>query len=416
MKPVGENKNSSSERKDECFLDLARARDLWLSGEWSLLAVADEELIDPDRDQGLTAAYVASACHFCDRHQAAKRWAQKALEWGCPSSYLGRVLAAGAHISLGRMAAISGAADRARGHMQASAEPIAGAQSLAYAQARLSTGLAEMGLLSACGEIIGDDLNEIIENASGEVARHRLKILQSEIGLLRHMLTLQQTRPQLPVASHDGAPSTERQRQSYAQLGQDLWVLNATDFKREGFFVEFGATDGVLLSNTYLLETEYGWSGLLAEPNPEYFEELKKNRRSVASNACISGKTGETIEFVMAGEFGGIKDYIDDDQHASRRASYAKLPENVLSLKTVSLDDFLTQNNAPQQIDYISVDTEGSELEILRQFPFDKWDVSLWTVEHNYTKAREAIYAIMTSNGYQRKEQKFDDWYYKVNP
>src|ERR1017187_1984592 len=53
-------------------------------------------------------------------------------------------------------------------------------------------------------------------------------------------------------------------RISKSQLRQDLMVLSELDFKRGGYFVEFGATNGVTLSNTYLLEKEYGWTGILA--------------------------------------------------------------------------------------------------------------------------------------------------------
>lgn len=409
----GRNHNSRDSEPPR-FLDLIRARKLWLEGEWSLLAIEDEGLIEPDRDRGLTAVYVASACHFCDLHEAAGKWARQALSWGCPPAYLMRVLAAGAHISLGRMAVIAGDAQRARMHMRSSSEPIAGAEAMAHSEARLSKEFAEIGMLQSSVDAIGNDLNRVIENGSGAIARHRIKTLQSELIQLRQMITRQLMGGQNTRGPRERDETRDGKHQSYAQLGQDLWVLESTAFKRGGFFVEFGATDGVLLSNTYLLEREFGWSGLLAEPNPEYFEELKKNRQSVVSDACITGKTGETVEFIMAGEFGGIKDYLDADKHADRRASFAQLPENNLRLQTISLHDFLTENNAPHHIDYISVDTEGSELDILRQFPFDKWDVSLWTVEHNYTKEREEIYAIMTANGYRRKEQKFDDWYFKV--
>ena len=55
---------------------------------------------------------------------------------------------------------------------------------------------------------------------------------------------------------------------SRSQLRQDIFVLCTLDFKRNGFFVEFGATNGVDLSNSYLLETEFNWTGILAEPAP----------------------------------------------------------------------------------------------------------------------------------------------------
>lgn len=397
--------------------DLKRAVDCWMEGDWPLLAVKDAGLIAPDRDRGLTAAYVACACQFCDDHDGARVWARRALDWGCPLSYLSRVLIAGAQITLARMAAVAGDAARARAHMAQSAEPVAGAQSQAHAEARLSKDLAGLGLLEAAALVIAEDLDRLNEQPLAPVSRHRIAIVKSELKILRHQLALHkmQARTEEPQALSGSTDAEAARKRSTSQLGQDLWVLERTGYKRNGYFVEFGATDGVLLSNTFLLEKMFGWSGLLAEPNPDYFADLRNNRSSAAFDACIAGKSGETVDFVLADEFGGIRDYIGRDRHASRRASYAEIPEHVLTLTTISLDEFLAENGAPKRIDYISVDTEGSELDILRAFPFDKWDVSLWTVEHNFTEDREKIHEIMTSNGYLRKEADFDDWYYKAD-
>lgn len=82
-----------------------------------------------------------------------------------------------------------------------------------------------------------------------------------------------------------------------------------------------------------------------------------------------------------------------------------------MQLETISLHDFLIKNNSPKEIDYLSIDTEGSELDILENFPFNKWDIKYITVEHNYTEQRERIFNLLSSNGYIRKEKEWDDWY-----
>lgn len=409
----GKTTSPKSTGPDVCHLDLQRAADWWMAGAWSQLAVRDAALISHGRDKGLIAAYVACAHHFCDDHEAARNWKHLALEWGCTAPQIARVLVAGTHITIARLAAVAGDLKRARAHISESAEPIAGEQSQAHADARLSKELASLGLLNTSVQVIGEDLERMLEEPLGRVTRHRISILKSELIQVRQQLARHQLRTELSRKSGEASEEEIAKQHSMSQLGQDLWVLARTEYKRNGFFVEFGATDGVILSNTLLLEKMFNWKGLLSEPNPEYFAELKKNRSSDAFDACIAGKSGETVEFVLADEFGGIKDYIDRDRHASRRASYAELPEHVLTLTTVSLDDFLTQNGAPAHIDYISVDTEGSELDILCTFPFDKWDVAMWTIEHNFSEDREKIFEIMTANGYRRKEVRFDDWYYK---
>lgn len=396
-------------------LDLKRATDLWLAGEWPLLAARDAELIADDSDRGLTAAYVASAHHFCDAHDLAHAWAERAIEWGCPRPYLGRVLSSGAHVTLARMAAIAGDLDRARAHIARTSDPIGGEEAEALCDARLSGELARLGLLQTSADVMGDDLERLIDEPIARVSRHRLTVLKSEMRRVRQLLAQHHARGQLGSrAGAEPASDAEIAKQgSVSQLGQDLWVLERTGYKRGGYFVEFGATDGVLLSNTFLLETAFDWTGLLAEPNPEYFAELKENRKAKALDACITGRTGETVEFILADEFGGIKDYIGRDHHAPRRQAYAELTENTVTLDTISLDDFLRQNKAPKAIDYISVDTEGNERDILSAFPFDKWDVAMWTVEHNFTEDRDAIFELMQANGYARKSVDFDDWYYK---
>lgn len=64
------------------------------------------------------------------------------------------------------------------------------------------------------------------------------------------------------------------------QIQQDIFVLVATNFKKGGFFIEFGATNGIDLSNTYLLEKEYEWKGILGEPAKKWHKDIVKNRSS----------------------------------------------------------------------------------------------------------------------------------------
>ena len=203
------------------------------------------------------------------------------------------------------------------------------------------------------------------------------------------------------------------EQMSVSQLGQDIWVLSNTNFKRGGFFVEFGATNGILLSNTWLLEKEFGWQGICAEPNPKFFSQLKHNRKCLVSDQYIGRVTGDVIEFILADVYGGSKEFAESDQHKSKRSAYYDAG-HVTALTTISLDDFLEQHHAPSDIDYISIDTEGSEYDLLSSFPFEKWNVSFFTIEHNFTEQREKIMTLMTTNGYERIEKEWDDWYINI--
>lgn len=194
---------------------------------------------------------------------------------------------------------------------------------------------------------------------------------------------------------------------SNAQLRQDIFVAAMTGFKRGGYFVEFGATDGVGLNNTHMLEAELGWTGILAEPARGWHADLKRNRECTIETRCVWRASGETIRFTEAprGENSGISSYVSTTR---------KLRGNSYDVTTISLNDMLAEHDAPQVIDYMSVDTEGSEFEILNALDFDRWSFRVLTVEHNFAPQRADIHALLTSKGYRRVFEEisnFDDWY-----
>jgi len=201
---------------------------------------------------------------------------------------------------------------------------------------------------------------------------------------------------------------------SFAQLRQDLWVLHETRHKRDGYFVEFGATDGINLSNTCLLERDFGWRGILAEPNPAWHAALRQNRKAAIDLRCVFGRSGEHVAFAATRhpELATIVGYESNDGHRQARRDHT-----IVEVETVSLNDLLEQHGAPRNIDYISVDTEGSELDILQVFDFERWNVALFSVEHNRTGLEQGVDRLMQRHGYERRYpgiSKFDAWYRKV--
>lgn len=196
---------------------------------------------------------------------------------------------------------------------------------------------------------------------------------------------------------------------SESQMLQDLFVLDQFDFKREGYFIEFGAADGRALSNTYILEKEFAWTGIVAEPSKGWHKKLAENRNCNIDKRCVWSNSGEQLEFseVSANELSTITKFKESDNH--NRKSYKNY-----FVESISLNDLLKYHNAPNKIDYLSIDTEGSELEILQSFDFSRYQIEIITVEHNYTNQREKIYTFLESKGYKRvfKElSQFDDWY-----
>jgi FkbM family methyltransferase len=199
---------------------------------------------------------------------------------------------------------------------------------------------------------------------------------------------------------------------SKSQLLQDVFVLAVLREKRNGFFVEFGAFDGITFEQHLLLEKKLGWTGILAEPNRTFAPMVLANRSSCAVDSrCVWSATGESVPFTETTELRELSTVTQfaqsDHWDRSRAVEY--------QVETVSLGDLLVQNNAPAEIDYLCIDTEGSELTILRALDFHRWRFNVITVEHNWVQsARDGIHSLLTSHGYTRVLTAFsqcDDWY-----
>ena len=234
---------------------------------------------------------------------------------------------------------------------------------------------------------------------------------------------------------------------NHSQANQDLFVLNFTNYVgKKGFFVEIGAGDGVSISNTYLLE-KIGWTGILVDP-VDYNNENMKLRKCIKDNRCVYSKTGLKIPFaevpflqrtpgnyIQSQSFSAI---LKDANHPfinltnntfnnSTSNIFNKeaetIPLKVRDVETVSLNDLLEQYNAPNKIDYISIDTEGSEFEIISNFDFNKYDVEIFTIEHNGANFRKDMIALLNHRGYFRMPNVdqggfvplYDDWFIKNN-
>jgi len=198
---------------------------------------------------------------------------------------------------------------------------------------------------------------------------------------------------------------------SYSQLGQDLNVLKIYNNKKSGFFLEIGANDGIFFSNTYLLEKEYDWSGICVEPIPTVFEKLVMNRpKSFCCDRAIYNQSDLTLEFSIANMsdmLSGITQYIDCHRESVNKN------KSVIEVKTMTLLDLLDKYNAPPFIEYLSIDTEGSEYEILKSFDFQKYVFGIIDVEHNYIEPRRSnIRELLLANGYlYLGPNKWDDSY-----
>jgi FkbM family methyltransferase len=198
-------------------------------------------------------------------------------------------------------------------------------------------------------------------------------------------------------------------RSSKSQLGQDIFALQQNKLKRQGFFIEIGASDGIELSNTYLLEKEFGWKGILVEPAKNVQQKLKKNRKAKILNIALTSSEKPYISFSEKGVLSTVSDYKKLDLHGKDRRFSKKY-----LVKNDTLFNIVEKNKCPRIIDFLSLDTEGSEFDILHNFNFNKYKFRAICVEHNYSPNRNSIYKLLTRNGYKRilaNLSEFDDWY-----
>lgn len=198
---------------------------------------------------------------------------------------------------------------------------------------------------------------------------------------------------------------------SKSQLGQDIVALSTVGVSKAGYFVEFGATNGLDLSNTYLLEKSFGWTGILCEPASTWHSDLELNRSSKIDKRCVFSVSDQKLSFTegSVGELSGISSFAADDKRIANDRKATKY-----EVETVSLRDLLKSHSAPAYIDFISIDTEGSEYEILENFNFGEYSFGFVCVEHNFTSNRAKLNHLLSKNGYSQVHPDlslWDDWY-----
>jgi FkbM family methyltransferase len=177
--------------------------------------------------------------------------------------------------------------------------------------------------------------------------------------------------------------------------------------KKNGYFLDVGAYDGIKYSNSLLLEKDFDWNGLLIEAHPNNFDTLKNNRKNTLVPYAVSDYNGKII---FENECGTGSKVVE---------------KNGLSIDCITFEKMFEMYNVPNYIDYISLDIEGMEYLSLTKFPFDKYKFKLLTVEHNLymsgSENKEKIKDILLKNGYliyrenvSHNELPFEDWY--INP
>lgn len=191
------------------------------------------------------------------------------------------------------------------------------------------------------------------------------------------------------------------------------YSLNSLDIKMEqylnhiknGFFIEVGAHDGIMQSNTKYYENK-GWTGLLIEPNPETFEMCKQNRpNSIVENYClVSDLSIKEITLYEAGLMTIAQNSIT--HHGDAKSHIAKANTSIKELKCQATTlQFLLDKHNISNIDFFSLDVEGYEYEVLKGIDFNKIKIGNILLECNVEKQYNKIFTLLTTNGFYMKEK-----------
>lgn len=175
-----------------------------------------------------------------------------------------------------------------------------------------------------------------------------------------------------------------------SQAGQDFWVFGeAFNEKRNGYFVDVGAHDGIHLSNTFLLERRYGWGGVCVEADPSNFALLRRNRGVACVRACLDSQEG-SVSFVKRGDWSGI---VLEEMRARVEADPGA---EVIQVRTRTLESLLGELAVPADPDYLSVDIEGAEERVLAGFDFGRYRFKCITIE----RPSEVLRGVLHGHGY----------------
>jgi FkbM family methyltransferase len=200
--------------------------------------------------------------------------------------------------------------------------------------------------------------------------------------------------------------------ESKSQILQDL-IVGFIYRDEPGFFVEFGAADGINLSNTFFLEKKLNWTGVLCEPSPTLFQKLRENRSAILVNKCVWSDSNYFLDFLETENLllSTISSFSKSDSHSQNRKKFV-----THKIESICLNDLLISTKAPKTINFMSIDTEGSEYSILENFDFSNWNIECIFVEHNFTSQAKTIRHLLETQGFQLILEDFsehDYWFVK---
>jgi FkbM family methyltransferase len=207
----------------------------------------------------------------------------------------------------------------------------------------------------------------------------------------------------------------------YSQYGEDFLLWEFFDYKKTGFFIDVGAFDGIHLSNTYSFELK-GWEGICVEPQPSFFDLCKVNRLgSLCINAACTGRE-DIPDINFEADTLGLFSSIKLDKNAPNIVGHygllglKEIEHNNITVKALTLNSILLENLKNNlEIDFVSIDVEGFEIDVLRGFDLIIYRPRILLIETNTENVKKEINSYLDEFGYRFARQVGVNSFYVCN-
>jgi len=208
--------------------------------------------------------------------------------------------------------------------------------------------------------------------------------------------------PRAIAEAREAAPDIGLYKSQYIQdLFLDRWVFRGLE---GGTFVDIGAHDGITFSNTWFFEKQRLWQGVCVEPNPAVYKRLGGNRGALALDCCVAGKPG-MVRFQRIAGYSEMLSGITDRysaEHKQRILEEMKQyggSSEVIEVKARTFGDIAAEAGL-SEVTYVSIDTEGAEIEILKAIDFRKIMIHALTVEYS-VENKDELLTLMGRNDFE---------------
>ena len=192
-----------------------------------------------------------------------------------------------------------------------------------------------------------------------------------------------------------------------SQDNQDRY-LETNVFKgyKNGFYVDVGAHDGITINNTLYFEKTNSWTGINIEPIKPVFDKLVTNRpNNINLNCAVCNNDGETEFLFNTGHtemISGIRNTFDN-RHLQRLHSenmQMGSTTKIIKVNTKKLETILDEHNV-SHINYLSIDVEGAEFEVIKSIHFEKVFIDVIGFENNYDDVSVPIVTYLESKHFE---------------